>query len=241
VIVRPTLILLLTLTGCFSQPKPECAFLCGEGAACPDGYSCATDGWCKLDGVSPEPDCGELPPDATAPADATVDAEPTIDAAAALGEDCVDGTECDSGFCSDGKCCNSECVGECNACAAAMGASADGTCTTRPPGTQCRAATGPCDVAENCTGLPTCPADGVRGNGFQCDAADDGDCDAVDTCNGVDKTCAEAFLPDTSNGIADACGDYQCPGDSVDCLSACDGNEDCEPPATCGAPPVCAP
>ncbi len=42
---------------CYTTPKPECAFLCGEADSCPDGYSCATDGWCKRDDVPSTFDC----------------------------------------------------------------------------------------------------------------------------------------------------------------------------------------
>ncbi|HUH05810.1 MAG TPA: hypothetical protein VML75_27665 [Kofleriaceae bacterium] len=71
-------------SGCFDRPKPECAFLCGEGDACPDGYACATDGWCKRVGVDPTFDCTGGPvADASVtdgqPADAAVDAS-VIDA-----------------------------------------------------------------------------------------------------------------------------------------------------------------
>ncbi len=54
--------------------------------------------------------------------------------------------------------------------------------TTARAGTSCRAATGPCDVAEACTGASTtCPRDQLLAKGRAC---------AVNrTCNGTTKTC----------------------------------------------------
>jgi hypothetical protein len=49
--------LLVAATACYSTPRPECAFLCGEGGSCPDGYGCADDGWCKRDDVPATFDC----------------------------------------------------------------------------------------------------------------------------------------------------------------------------------------
>jgi hypothetical protein len=75
------------LTGCFERPKPECAFLCGEGDSCPNGYACATDGWCKWVGVDPTFDCTGGPVADAATTDApvvdasTIDAPPAPDAA----------------------------------------------------------------------------------------------------------------------------------------------------------------
>lgn len=36
------------LASCYDRPKPNCAFLCGNGAACPEGYACGEDGRCHL-------------------------------------------------------------------------------------------------------------------------------------------------------------------------------------------------
>jgi hypothetical protein len=51
-LLRAALIAAL-LASCYDTPRPECAFLCGEGSACPDGYECASDGWCKRSDVDP--------------------------------------------------------------------------------------------------------------------------------------------------------------------------------------------
>jgi hypothetical protein len=41
-------LLLATAAGCYDTPRPNCAFLCGSGGACPDGYQCGSDDRCHL-------------------------------------------------------------------------------------------------------------------------------------------------------------------------------------------------
>jgi hypothetical protein len=47
----------------------------------------------------------------------------------APGDVCADQAECGSGFCVDGRCCNSACGGPCEACSTAAMGAVDGTCT----------------------------------------------------------------------------------------------------------------
>ena len=71
---------LLATGSCYTTPKPECAFLCGEAESCPDGYSCAGDGWCKRDDVPTTFDCVGATVDAfVADTAVSIDAE-TFDA-----------------------------------------------------------------------------------------------------------------------------------------------------------------
>lgn len=51
-----------------------------------------------------------------------------------LGATCSAYDQCQSGFCTDGVCCDQACGQLCDVCAASLGASADGTCTPSPPG-----------------------------------------------------------------------------------------------------------
>lgn len=198
--------LFVLAAGCFSKPQPECAFLCGDGDACPDGYSCRADGWCKLASVADGFDCGDLPADASPPPDEA----PTPDSGTDAGTDagglpqgavCSSGDECASTFCSDSRCCDTACAGDCDVCSASLGATEDGTCTPRAASFVCRASTDSCDAPENCTGTTAdCPADGVVGAG-------------------------DPGTPD--------CGAYLCDGTNASCPTTCDGNEDCDNPATC--------
>ena len=40
---------------CYSEPRPACGFVCGEGGDCPGGYTCSSaDNRCHLDGTPTE-------------------------------------------------------------------------------------------------------------------------------------------------------------------------------------------
>jgi hypothetical protein len=83
----------------------------------------------------------------------------------------VDCRYCASGNCVDGVCCDTACDGECEACAAAAGALADGVCTTVAPGT------GSCPGGE--------PDGGGSDDGGSDDGgSDDGGGDSTTTCGG---------------------------------------------------------
>jgi hypothetical protein len=80
----------------------------------------------------------------------------TCDAAGACkrknGQPCPnDPSQCVDGVCSDAVCCDAACAGACDACTAALGATADGTCTI---------------VAAHSPGNPAC------GGGYACDGVD---------------------------------------------------------------------
>lgn len=81
------------------------------------------------------------------------------------GNDTVDsGEECDGGTC----------------CSA--------SCTFKPVGEVCRAATDECDAIERCTGTATCASDQPKAQGAECRMSADG-CDAAEVCNGTDFSC----------------------------------------------------
>jgi RHS repeat-associated protein len=124
---------------------------------------------------------------------------------------------------------------------------------TLPSGTVCRAATGPCDVAETCDGTSlACPADGVQPLGSVCRSAVSV-CDVPEVCDGTTKNCpTDQVAPTTtlcraSTSICDA-AEY-CTGTSSTC--PVDGFQPattvCRPPAggcdvaeTCtGTSPTC--
>src|SRR5690606_35230410 len=82
-------------------------YVCDGSAAdcattCDDDSDCADEHWC---------DDGACVP------------------AVELGDGCDRDRQCDSGHCADGVCCDSACLGACEACALDSGASGDGTCT----------------------------------------------------------------------------------------------------------------
>jgi hypothetical protein len=113
---------------------------------------------------------------------------------------CTLDAQCASGSCVDGVCCDGPCGGgapDCQACSIAAGAAVDGTCAPLAAGTTCRAAAGPCDVPESCSGASaTCPGDAFRPAGHACRAAASS-CDAAEACTGGSATCpGDAPLPD---------------------------------------------
>ncbi len=80
------------------------------------------------------------------------------------------GETCDDGNLQDGDCCTA-------------------ACTLTPAGTACRAAAGPCDVAETCDGVvATCPADAYAPPTQECRPAADA-CDPAERCTGMTASC----------------------------------------------------
>ncbi|MEM7609309.1 MAG: hypothetical protein AAF411_28505, partial [Myxococcota bacterium] len=176
-----------------------------EGAACEEGVTeCSTgEAVCvsagvKEAGVPCRDAMGEC--DAPEVCDGTAPTCPE-DAAQPVGTACgVDGSQ----FCN-GQACGAcqpgaACVVEGEPCAMGSVVCADdGTPSCEATGfvaagTECRAAAGPCDVAESCTGSAgACPADGFVGAGSECRASA-GVCDAAETCLGDGPACpADAF------------------------------------------------
>src|SRR2546428_2440876 len=102
-------------------------------------------------------------------------------------------------------------------------------------GAECRAAAGPCDVAEMCDGTSTdCPDDAKQLPGTECRAAA-GDCDIAATCDGSgDKCPANAFKPATTTcrPAVDECDAAErCTGTTAHCPA--DGKQ---PPRTASGP-----
>jgi hypothetical protein len=96
------------------------------------------------------------------------------------GDPCTAAADCTTGFCSDGRCCNSACDGSCNACSVATGAAHEGECTLSPVGSPGSPACAPlvCNgvnaQCSPCTSDAQCPAGKV--------------CDSVGACQTPDGT-----------------------------------------------------
>ncbi len=150
-----------------------------------------------------------------------------------LGSPCAAGSECASGWCADGVCCDSVCGGgACDACSAASGASADGTCTPFT-GTSCDDGHGAtvC-IGGACNGLNLC-------TGVTCAALDQ--CHSAGACtNWATGVCTNPLRPDgtpcndaNASTTGDACSAGACAG--VDhCTSVvCVAQDQCHSAGTC--------
>jgi hypothetical protein len=91
-----------------------------------------------------------------------------------VGGVCTTVAQCESGFCVDGRCCDSACGGntllDCQGCSNARTGHADGVCSPYQPTSICRSAVNiTCDSREYCDGVTAnCPADIGRNQGLTC-------------------------------------------------------------------------
>ncbi|EYF00860.1 Hypothetical protein CAP_8949 [Chondromyces apiculatus DSM 436] len=173
----------------------------------------------------------------------------------AAGSTCATAIECASGFCADGRCCESACTGNCVSCANPTGTCANvpvGEPDTCAAGSVCNAA-GVCqeENGQTCTDGDEC----LSGNcvdGRCCESACTGDCvscaNPTGTCANVDagepdtcgagSVCNAMGVCQEENGQTCTDGDECLSGNCVDgvcCESACTG--DCvscaNPTGTC--------
>ncbi|MEZ4314092.1 MAG: hypothetical protein R3F14_39230, partial [Polyangiaceae bacterium] len=145
------------------------------------------------------------------------------------GDPCMSGASCIAGFCADGVCCNTNCIGTCQACTAAKkGSGTDGTCGNIEIGT---------DPDDECGGPTTCSGSGScallpTGNacalGVECQTGFCADGVCCDTsCTGTCQACTAAKK---SAGTDGTCGpvaattdpDNECPG-----ATTCNGATAC--------------
>jgi hypothetical protein len=127
----------------------------------------------------------------------------------------------DPELCVDGYCCDSTCLGGCNACDLA---GLEGTCSPMAADTVCRAAAGICDAAEVCDGEGAqCPEDGLLGQEVECRAAVD-ECDVAEHCDGLS---------------ADGCPEDGFAAQETACGS--DNDDECDAPDTCDGAGACLP
>ncbi len=170
-----------------------------------------------------------------------------------VGGTCSTAAECASGFCVDGRCCNSACGGgvtDCQACSVAAGGTLNGTCTplvaAAAAGVTCRPSAGACDVAETCTSTSmACPSNAFAASTITCRPSG-GPCDVAETCTGAAAACPiNAFRPSSTTcrpaaGICDA--PESCTGASAACPADAfrPASTTCRPAAgICDAPESC--
>jgi hypothetical protein len=147
--------------------------------------------------------------------------------AGGLGDPCGGDNECNSGYCRDGRCCESSCTGECMACANAKTGQQNGLCRSIPtsadPDDECT--NGACFRLDTTTGE-------CRGYvGEPCGSV--GDC-LTAPC--VDGYCCES----TCSGLCRACDGAETAGGNGQCryiTASSDPDGECpdEGPASCGS------
>lgn len=140
----------------------------------------------------------------------------------ARGGDCSSASDCNTGFCKDGKCCETACTGDCKTCAG----SNYGLCEN------VGSAAGTED-SDTCSGTEACNAAAVcklkqgevctQANGSECLSTfcSDGRCCSA-ACTGACKTCANA--QGTCSNVAKL---------STDNAPACSGNNACDGAGAC--------
>jgi len=148
----------------------------------------------------------------------------------ANGITCMTGTQCGSGNCVDGVCCESPCMGTCQACNVP---NYEGSCTAVPPGGSDPMATTACNAPNYCSG-GVCTV-GRKPNGATCVLGNecgsnncvDGTC-CENSCTGSCLTCKNStgscVLAAAGTDIRKNCG-------SGDCAGTCDGQGGCNYPA----------
>jgi hypothetical protein len=189
-----------------STGSPSCSpYVCSGAGTCPD--SCTSDTQCATGFYC----------DATGHCVGQKALRAACDTAASADCKAAGCRVCASGQCRDGFCCDLPCADPCDVCAAALGASQDGTCSTAPPGyagdPMCAeyACTG---ASTGCTGtmcagdaqcIPTHYCDPQnhcvprKAQGDTCNAAAGGDCLQAGC-----RVCTTGFCAD-GRCCADAC------------------------------------
>lgn len=205
---------------CPSNPLYSCDDFCVDTVCC-DVQTCGTCERC--DGTAPGTcttvAAGE--PDDSCPAGHVCNAAKQCKKS--LGQDCTSASECYSGFCADGKCCDTACNSPCDVCKNGLGGNTapNGTCATVPQGW---------------SGDPSCEPVVCNGTQVTCPGATcvkDSDCVATAYCSSA-GTCQPRKELGTSCDTATDCygsgacrvcsgtGDGYCT-DGVCCSAACAG------------------
>lgn len=213
-----------------------CPDTCGDSDDCLMGVSCVDSKCCDVacDGICEQCDTGTCGPVNAGDTDAGTcedDADCSVGTAACScdggtgagsckrndGEACTDDVDCVNGNCVDddgggGVCCDTPCVGQCQACEAASKQSGmeAGTCGDSVYG---QADPGTCETAECTSGTCVC------GDGASC-----GDANGQTGCTpGADASCASGFCSseETLGAGAGVCCDTLCDAAACEsCLAA---------------------
>ncbi len=144
----------------------------------------------------------------------------------ATGSGCTADSECGSGFCTDGVCCESRCLGTCESCGQS---GRFGFCDPFPSGT---------DPANECAAQPasTCGTSGTCSGSRSCSLYPSGTTCAAAACTGA----TTSNPADTCNGSGTCvdsgtreCTPYACRAATGGCWTSCASNAECAPGHFC--------
>jgi len=139
------------------------------------------------------------------------------------GDPCADKAECDSGNCTDGVCCDSNCSGQCQACNVANKV---GTCTF--------VLGVPVAPRPDCSGSGACKGS-CSGSGDNCSYPNTATSCSPPSCTG-DVSTAQSTCDGTgacAAGGTTPCAPYGCDAASGLCRKSCAGDDDCAQGGTC--------
>lgn len=133
------------------------------------------------------------------------------------GDTCATDDECSSRWCTDGRCCNVRCVGDCAACSVDAGADSDGVCKVFGSGSLGSPSCGTSVCNGTSLDCTPCTADPECGTGRYC--AEGSTCQAL-----LDPGAACSGVPaaDCGQTACHACSTGFC-ADGVCCNQVCDG------------------
>ncbi|MBI5482183.1 MAG: hypothetical protein HY906_25230 [Deltaproteobacteria bacterium] len=178
----------------------------------------------------------------------------------ATGTVCTTSNQCVTGFCTDGRCCDSPCSGGCDVCSFALGASANGLCTVLGAG---NAGQNPSCSPRVCNGTSAdcpgnCTADSGCASGYYCDLS--GQCLATlpngSICSRdrqcTQGHCVDSYCCDTAcGGQCDTCAMPSHEGSCQLMAAGTAGTPTCDPfvcsgssatcPTSCTSAAQCAP
>jgi hypothetical protein len=147
------------------------------------------------------------------------------------GAACTASSQCQSGFCTEGVCCN-------NACSSATSGGLCETCKatgTNPAGTCHNVPAGGSDPNSLCVKKTDCSDDGTCDGNGACHPQSTGTVCGLVSCAGSTLTSAPTCdgVGKCQPGTGSSCGDYVCNSAGTGCLDGCTKDTDCTNGLTC--------
>ncbi|HRI67309.1 MAG TPA: kelch repeat-containing protein [Polyangium sp.] len=236
------------LLGCQDRPS-------ADGTTCDDGDACSLFDTCQNGSCTGQisKTCPDLDPchvgycsSPTGQCTTIVNTQNALCSQFDLGTKCVTASDCKSGFCVDGVCCESECVGKCLWCAHSpkpgqIPEKKPGYCLPEDPNRDRR---GSCSAAGSC--LSTCSDISDKPGADPCVPAVQGSQCAVSRCLDSTHSLSEAYCVNDEQSTlmcpeatVEDCGDYGCDDIYGTCRIQCVTVRDCAPERVCDPSGYC--